>query len=199
MSEFKAIAAYLDQLHRDIRQLMVLIEKLMGDAGYMSLPTAGNRAGWRVTSHIDRPEYWRAPFLCRCYIAHGEEELVSQSLLFLISLETDTLFDFPPVICTRVAHPPLDERSVYNQVFWVDHFKSLATSRPSWENIRQEQGWIVAEPTFKTPITSIQAYILNLFTLSDQQKVVQNIIVPLTEGGVLPQLLTLPSYSIVEE
>jgi hypothetical protein len=200
MAEFKEIAAYFDQLHRDIRQLLAVTEKLMGDAGYSSLPSAGNRATWRITSHIDRPEYWRAPFLTRCYVPDGEDGIFSESLLFVVVLETDTLFDFPPVICARVAHPALGERDIYNQVFYAaDYFKTLVTSRPAWHHFRQEQGWIVAEPTFKTPISTIQAYVLNLFTLSDQQKVVENIILPLTAGGVLPELLTLPSYSLDEE
>lgn len=49
MADFKQIAAYIDQLHKDIGQLMLVIEKSMGDAGYISLPSSGNRASWRIT------------------------------------------------------------------------------------------------------------------------------------------------------
>lgn len=199
MAGFKEIAAYLDQLHRDIRQLIALVEKLMGGAGYISLPTAGNRASYRITSHLDYPDRWRAPYLTRCYVPDNEEETFTESLLFLILLETDTIFDFPPVICARITHPALTEREIYNQVFLLEYFKTLATTRPSWWHFRQEQGWIIAEPTFRTPITMIRAYILNLFSLSDQQKVVDNIVLPLTEGGALTEMLTLPTYAINEE
>ena len=120
MAEFKEIAAYFDQLHRDIRQLMVLVEKLMGDAGYVSLPAAGNRASWRITSHLDRPDGWRAPLLTRCYVPDSEGDSFTESLLFLILLEADTAFDFPPVICARMIHPPLTEREIYYNVFLTD-------------------------------------------------------------------------------
>ena len=192
MAEFKEIADYFDQLHRDIRQLIVFIEKLMGEDGYISLPSSGNRACWRITSHMDRPDGWRAPYLSRCYIPDSEADSFTESLLFLIVLDTDTIFDFPPIVCVRIVHPPLSEREIYNQVFQINPFKSLATSRPSWQNFRQEDGWIVAEPAFRTPITMIQAYILDLFSLSDQQKVMDYIVQPLREGGDLTGLVTLP-------
>ena len=196
MSDFKQIAGYMDQLHRDIGQLMILIEKLIADAGYISLPTSGNRASWGITSHFERPYWWRARYLSRCYIPEEEENKFSESFLFLISLETNTIFDFPVVICARTTHSPLTEREIYNQVFLTDRFKTLATSRPTWHHFGEEDGWIVAEPTFKTPITKINAYILNLFEISDQQKVIDNIVTPLLEGGVLSEMLTLPTYPI---
>lgn len=196
MSDFKQIVGYIDQLHRDIWQLMVLAEKLIVDAGYVSLPTSGNRASWGMTSHIDRPYWWRARYLSRCYISEEEEGKFSESFLFLISLETNTIFDFPVVICARTIHPPLTEREIYGQVFLTDHFKTLATSRPTWHRFGEEDGWIVAEPTFKTPITKINAYILNLFEISDQQKVIDNIVTPLVEGGVLSEMLTLSTCLI---
>lgn len=199
MAEFKEIAAYLDQLHRDIGQLMAFVEKCMGDAGYVSLPSSGNRASWRISSHFERPGGWRAPYLTRCYVPDSEDETFTESLLFLIVLETETILDFPAVICARMSHPPLTEKVIYNQVFLLDYLKTVVTSRPTWQNIRQEEGWIVAEPTFRTPMTMIRAYILNLFSLSDQQKVMDNIIRPLTEEGILAEMMTLPVYAINEE
>lgn len=199
MAEFKEIAAYLDQLHRDIGQLMAFVEKCMGDAGYVSLSSSGNRASWRITSHFGRPDGWRAPYLTRCYVVDGEDENFSESLIFLIVLETDTIFDFPTVICARMSHPPLTEKVIYSQVFLLDYLKTLVTSHPTWQNIRQEEGWIVAEPTFRTAITTIRAYILNLFSLSDQQRVMDNIIRPLTEEGILAEMITRPTYAINEE
>ncbi len=92
------------------------------------------------------------------------------------------------------AQYPIGQRKLFwanwSQVY--EHFKSLATSRPSWQNFRQEEGWIVAEPAFRTPITMIQAYILDLFSLSDQQKVMDKIVRPLREGSDLTGLVTLP-------
>lgn len=196
MADFKQIAAYMDQLHRDIGQLMILTEKLMGDAGYISLPSAGNRATWRLSSHFEYPNKWRVLYLARCYIPDDEEETFTESYLFLIVLRADTQFDFPPVICARITHPPLTEGKIYNHVFLPDRFKTLATSRSDWHDFNEEAGWIVAEPTFKTPLTKISTYILNLFEISDQQKVLDNIVKPLVEGGALTEMLTLPTYPI---
>lgn len=198
MADFKQIAAYIDQLHKDIGQLMLLIEKLMGDAGYISLPASGNRASWRITSHLERPDCWRAPYLTRCYIPEGEDEVFTESLIILIVLETETVFDFPPLICARISHPPLTEKEIYSQVFLLDHLKTLATSRPSWRYLRKEQGWLVAEPTFRTATNLIHAYILNLFEISDSQKVVDNIVTPLVEGSDLTKTLTLSTYTPAE-
>lgn len=195
MADFKQIAAYFDQLHKDIGQLMLLIEKLMGEAGYASLPSSGNRASWRITSHLERPEGWRAPYLTRCYVLEGEDEVFTESLIILIVLETDTIYDFPPLICARISHSSLTEKEIYNQVFLLEYLKTLATSRPSWRYLRKEQGWLVAEPTFRTPTNLIYAYILNLFEISDSQKVVDNIITPLLEGGDLTKTLTLSAYT----
>ncbi|MCI0397907.1 MAG: hypothetical protein L0332_11755 [Chloroflexi bacterium] len=192
---FKQIIGYLDRFHRDVGQLVVLVEQLMEEEGFVSLPSAGNRASWNLSSHYARPDAWRIRHIARVYMEE-KGDTFEYCLFYLILLETQSEFDFPVIICGRIHHPPLKENQIYNQVYLTEHLRSLAQNRPSWQSFRLENGWTVAEPTFKTPSTRIAFYILNLFDLNDRQRVVDNIIRPLTQGVNLDETLTVSKHLV---
>lgn len=189
------IMTYGDQFHKDIGALVVLIEQLMLDKGYVSLPSAGNRASWGLSSHIERPDAWRLPNLSRLFMPE-EVETFDQTLFYFINLETDTAFDFAPVICGRLLHPPLTENEVYLGIYNTSGLKSLAQRKPWWQNFQIERGWTTAEPTYKSRVTQAQVYLLNLFDLQNQTAVVENIITPLSTEADLVEVLTVVRYPV---
>jgi hypothetical protein len=186
---------YVDQFHKDIGALVVLIEQLMLDKGFVSLPSAGNRASWGMSSHIERPDAWRLPNLSRLFMPE-DAETFDRTLFYFINLETNTAFDFPAVICGRLIHPPLTESEVYLGVYNTQGLKSLAQKRPSWQQFRVEGGWTIAEPAYKSRATQVQTYLLNLFDLQNQAAVMGNIVTPLTTEVDLDQVLTVTRYPV---
>jgi hypothetical protein len=191
---FKDIVGYLDELHTDISQFVVLMEKMMLDKGYISLPTAGNQSNYSsVSSDYRRPEKWRAPYITRMFVLE-EEELPSRSLFYLIMLKTYSTYDFPAVICGIYDHEPMPENRIWNKVYLIYKIQSMVASKPKWKNLRLENGWCVGEPDSKLPVLQVHGYILNLFDLSDRQKVIENIVEPLTRGGDQSLELTVPKY-----
>jgi hypothetical protein len=189
------IMTYVDQFHKDIGALVVLIEQLMLDQGYVSLPSAGNRASSGLSSHIERPDAWRLPNLFRLFMPEGAEGF-SQTLFYFINLETNSAFDFPAVICGRLRHPPLTESEVYLGVYNTGGFKSLAQKRPSWQQFKIERGWTMTEPAYKSRATQAQVYLLNLFDLQNQTAVLENIVTPLTSEVDLDDALTIRRYPV---
>lgn len=189
------IMTYVDQFHKDLGALVTLIEQLMLDRGYVSLPSAGNRASWGMSSHIERPDAWRVPNLSRMFMPEDSTSF-SQTPFYFINLETGTAFDFPPVICGRLLHPPLTENEVYMGAYNTAGFKSLTHKRPSWRHLAVEQGWTVIEPAFKSQATQARVFLLNLFDLGNKGAVLQNIVVPLTEDVSLDEALTIPRHPV---
>jgi hypothetical protein len=193
-SPYKQIIEYMDNLHRDIGQLVILIERLMEENGYMSLPSAGNRACWYLSSHYATPDKWRVPHLSRFYIPEGREES-DHTLLYLILLNSDSTFPFPVVLSARVSHPLLAEKEIYSNVWHSENLAALAAPSTLWTAHGEKEGWFGAEPTFKSAIERLHGYFLNLFDLVDRQHVIDNIIIPLTtEDANLDQCLTIPKY-----
>lgn len=189
------IMTYVDQFYKDIGALVVLIEKLMLGEGYVSLPSAGNRASWGMSSHIERPDAWRLPNLSRLFMPEDAESF-DRTLFYFINLETDTAFGFPAVICGRLLHPPLTESEAYGGIYNIQGLKSLSQKKPSWQQFSIEQGWTIAEPAYKTRATQVQTYLLNLFDLQNQAAVMENIIAPLTDAVDLNEVLTVPRYPV---
>ena len=196
-SAYKQVTGYIDRLHADIGKLVVLVERLLEEKGFVPFPSAGNRGSWGLSSHYAYPDRWRIPNISRFYapreafevFPEGEEQLET-SLVYFISLETDTVF-------------PLPEKELYSKVWHIDRLLSLAQEEPRWRAIREENGWYVAEPADEAPINRLQGYFLNVFDLVDRRHVVENVIVPLTTAGAtasatagahLDELLTVPSY-----
>lgn len=197
-SAYKQVTGYIDRLHADIGKLIILVERLMEENGFVAFPSAGNRASWGISSHYAYPDRWRIPNISRFYAPEGtltSEEEFKTSLLYFITLETDTVFPFPAMLCARIAHPPLPEKELYSKVWHIDRLLSLAQEEPRWRAIREENGWYVAEPADDAPIHRLQGYFLNVFDLVDRWHVIDNVVMPLTTAGAhLDELLTVPSY-----
>ncbi|NLF64693.1 MAG: hypothetical protein GX579_08820 [Chloroflexi bacterium] len=192
---YTSIMTYVDQFHKDIGALVALIEQLMLDRGYVSLPSAGNRASWGMSSHIERPDAWRVPNLSRLFMPE-DSHTFSQTPFYFINLETGTAFDFPPVICGRLIHPPLTENEVYMGAYNTGGLKTLAHRKPSWRYVVVEKGWTVMEPAFKCRATQARVFLLNLFDLRNKETVLENIIIPLTDEVDLDEILTIPRHPI---
>ena len=201
-SAYKQVTGYMDRLHADIGKLVVLLERLLEEKGFVPFPSAGNRGSWGLSSHYAYPDRWRIPNISRFYapreafevFPEGEEQLET-SLLYFISLETDTVFPFPAMLCARIAHPPLPEKELYSKVWHIDRLLSLAQEEPRWRAIREENGWYVAEPADGAPINRLQGYFLNVFDLVDRRHVIDNVVAPLTSANAhLDELLTVPRY-----
>jgi hypothetical protein len=193
---FKQIVGYIDELHRDLGQLAVFVEAAMGERGWVSLPSAGSRVCWHTAHSLDKAQGWRLPYLCRFYIQRDHEK-VDRSAFYLASLEAETAFEFPAVLCGRAAHPMLTENEIYSQVFHTHRLRSLMRRRSDWRLSCQRNGWTRADPGFRSPIDHLEVYILNLLDLSSRQHVIDNIIGPLTEDAALSDLgsaLTVQSY-----
>ena len=123
------------------------------------------------------------------------------SVFYLVSLDAETAFEFPTVLCGRVAHQMLTEGEIYSQVFQTHRLRPLVRRRSTWHLSRQESGWARAEPGFRGPIDHLQIYIVNLFDMSTKQHVIDNIIRPLTEDAAFLDLrstLTVESYPPAE-
>lgn len=191
---FKDIVGYLDELHTDISQFAVLVEKMMAEEGYISVPSTGNQSNYSsVSSHYMSPEKWRAPYITRMFVLE-EEDLPSRSLFYLIMLKTYSTYDFPALICGIYDHEPMLENKVYNKVYIINSIKSMVARKPKWKNLRMENGWCVGEPDSKLPVIQVHSYILNLFDMSDRDNVLENVIKPLTQGEDEPLELTVPKY-----
>lgn len=196
-STFKQILRYMDELHQDLGRLVVLIERLMPEKGYVPFPSAGNRIGWALSSHYATPDRWRLTNLSRFYAREGEE-LIEQSLAYFINLATDTRFSFPTILCAQIKHTPMLEKNIYTRVWNIDRLFSFGQKESAWRTMPNEDGWFVVAPLGETPVQSLRGYLLNVFDLVDRQHVVDNIILPLTEPGAnLDELLTIEKYSLV--
>lgn len=192
---FGQIVDYIDQLNSDVGQLTVLVEKLMQEKGLAAVPSVGNQSTWGLTSHFAKPDGWRARDISRVYLPL-DKELHDWSVFYLINLASLILFDFPVMVCGVLEHDLLTEKQVLQDVWSTYGFKSLAWQNIPWQNFKDERGYTVAEPTYKTATTRVRGYILNLFDLADRQKVIDNVIRPLTAGddASLADFLTIPSY-----
>jgi hypothetical protein len=196
MENWKAygqVIGYVDQLHRDIGQLVALTEQLVQEEGYEPLPSAGNRASYGVTSTYNNPGGWRVGYLSRFYIP-ADEVQYPYSVFYLVHLSAGSAFEFPPLICGRMEHDALSEKQIYYSVYNTEGIKSLAAKKPWWKAIRDEHGWTVAEPDYKTPAQRVRGYILNLFDMSDRQHVLDNVIKPLVSDEGEQLVLTVPKY-----
>lgn len=195
-STYKQIVRYMDNFHQDIGRLLALIERLMEEQGYLAYASAGNRTTWSLSSHIAMPDRWRIPNLTRLFAPEGEERF-EETLAYAISLEANSAFPFPAMLCARITHPPLFEKEAYTRVWNSDLFLSLARDCAQWEILGAQDGWTVARPvnTAKSAIANLQGYFLNLFELVDRQHVVDNVILPLTTPEVALDELTVPHYA----
>lgn len=197
-SPYKQIIEYMDNLHRDIGQLVILIERLMEESGYGPVPSAGNRACWYLSSHYAYSDRWRVPHLSRFYILEGQKKS-DHALFYLILLNSDSTFPFPVMLCARAAHPPLTEKEIYSNVWHSENLAGLAAASAQWALQGEEQGWFVAEPTYKSAINRLYGYFLNLFDLADRQHVIDNIILPLTTPEAnLDTILTIQKYGFAD-
>lgn len=193
---YKQIIGYFEQLNGDIGQLAVLIERLMEEEDFESLPSAGTRSSYGLTSNYSRSDYWWVRYITRCFVPR-EEEQYAWSVFYLINLTSESAFDFPAVVCGRMEHDFLSESQIYNRAYLVSPLRALTHKNEGWTALADEGGFSVAEPTFKTPTRRVKGYILNLFELSDRQKVMENIIKPLTtidEESNLQEMITIPTY-----
>lgn len=179
--EFPKVLDYIDQFHQDVGQLAVLIERFLDAAGYEYLPSATNSVG-NVSSHFEKPKRWRMRHVYRYYVPIGTER-PDVSVLFIVYLGTTSPFDFPPLFCARLSHEPLAESDIHQQIYKHTNFTPLIRGRSKWGNFREENGWSVAEPDFDIPVWKIKGYILNIFDLKTRDRVLENVITPLSSDN----------------
>jgi hypothetical protein len=195
---FKQILRYMDELHQDLSRLVVLIERLMPEKGYVVVPGARNAIGWNLSSHYAMPDRWRLTNVTRIHVREGDESF-DHSLLYFINLASDTRFLFPTMLCARLVHSPLPADVIYGRVWNIARFFDFGLQEQGkWRLVREERGWTIVEPVGDTLIQSLQGYLLNVFDLVDRQHVIDNIILPLTEPRAnLDELLTIEKYSLI--
>jgi len=191
---YKQILTYMDQLHQDLGQLLLLLEKLMVDAGHQSLH--GNRACWDLSSHYAYPEKWRVPYIARCFVPDEDDDhSATETRFYLADLAPDTIYGFPSLLCGTYHHDRLTGPEVATGVFNTPKLRSLTRDGSEWTHLPERSGWYRAKPAFKSPIHSIQGYVLNLFDLVDRQHVIDNTVKPLTTpSGNLDAMLTVQKY-----
>ena len=165
----------------------------MAEEEYISLHLAGNKSNYSISSHYMSPESWRAPYVTRMFV-HEDEDQPKRTLFYLVLLESDSAFDFPAVICGTYEIEPMTENKIYNEVYILDPIRSMAREKPRWKNLRMENGWCVGDPNSKIPVIQVHGYILNLFDLSDREKVIENILQLLTQEDGAPLELTVKKY-----
>jgi hypothetical protein len=195
-SVFKQIVGYVDQLNRDVGQLAIFAEAAMDERGWASLPSAGSRVCWYMSHALDKAHGWRLPDLCRFY-TQADQETVDRSVFCFISLDVKTAFDFPTILCGRAEHERLTEHEIFIQVFQTARLRPLLRQRSPWRLSLQNSGWARAEPGFRSSVDHLQVYILNLFDIGTKQRVIDNIVRPLTEDAALSDLrsvLTVENY-----
>lgn len=195
MSDYRKIVSYVDQLHKDLNSLVVVIEKLMLDRGFIALPTMRGRASYGLTSAVNQPNGWRLTNLFRFYIPDHVEKF-DKTLFFFINLESETEFEFPPVACGHLVHPLLTEGQVWDAAVDTSAIASLVRKIPAWQNFSIDRGWAVAGPAPRKPATGIRVYLLNPFDLQNQASVLENIVIPLTEESALDEALTIPRHTL---
>lgn len=198
-STFKQVLRYMDEFHQDLGRLVVFTEQMMEEKEYVKLPALGNSIGWNLSSHYARPQNWRLTNLTRIYVHEGEE-FFDHSLIYFVSLVSDTRFPFPTILCAHLVHPPLSADVIYGNSVWnVDRFFDFGRQEQSrWRPNREERGWTIVDPVGDTPIQYLQGYLLNVFDLVDRQHVIDNIVLPLTEADAnLNELLTVQKYGLV--
>ena len=179
---FTEVVGYFERFHKDVSQLAILIERLLDDEGYKSLPDIGNSAGRGLASHYRRPSRWRMRYICRYYTA-SEGDLLERSIFFLIYLGGGGQFEFPPILCGVVKHEPLNARRIYKKIYRQTTFRSLITDKTKWSGWT-EPGWSIAKPTWDLQIGQLKGYILNLFELNNRDLVIDNVIKPLTQPSL---------------
>lgn len=195
---YKQIVKYWDDLHHDIGQLTVLVEQLMDEEGYISIPKLGNRACYQLTSHYANSDRWRPGYITRVYIPDSGDAFESTAV-FLISLESDTSLDFPAVICGHYVHKCLDADGIAKNVVQSYRLRTLTRQESDWKDLQEDHGWVIARPKFDGPIEFFKGYILNLFDMIDQQHVIDNMVQPLIGiDGDLNEMLTVERYTFPE-
>jgi hypothetical protein len=135
--------------------------------------------------------------LYRLY-APADVQTTTFSLFYLVQLDTDSVFDFPTVVCGRVTHASLRTEELRGNTAraYKNDLLSLTHSQPRWQQLRRENGWSVAEePEVETSLQDVQGYILNLFDMVDRQLVIDNISLPLANPeNNLDEMLTVDKY-----
>mgnify|MGYP000730495092 CR=1 FL=1 len=189
---YKQIIAYMDQLHKDIGQLVLLIDQLL--AKELLHPVDSNRITRGLSSQTRKPFKWRIPYVRRVFVSNNEKQ-IRESIFYLIWLNQDAPFEFPTMVCGRFQHETLTEKRI-SDLMYKSYLTSLTTGGSKWRYSQDENGWNVATPTFDSRIQEFQGYILNLFDISDRQVVAQNVIQPLSSGfnRRLSDFLTIPTY-----
>jgi len=198
---YKRIIGYVDELNQDIGQLVAFVEQEMDERRYESLPSAGGRISWSLSSAINRSTAWRLSNAIRFFIPRKVTKS-EHSVFYLIHLETKSAFDFPPVLCCRVAHEALTESEIYQarNVFNTALLATLVYRRSQWKSLRLENGWCIAEPNSQSAVQELRGYILNLFDIDSRQRALENIVIPLTSGDDLDldAALTVHKYLFPE-
>lgn len=177
-AEFPQILEYLDNFHKDVYKLAVLIDRLLDEKGFEYLPSATNSVG-DVSSHFERPIRWRMRYIYRYYTPLGIER-PDTSILFIIYLGLTSPFMFPAMLCSRLFHESLKESRIHRKIYRKSNLRPLLRGKSKWNNFREENGWSIAEPSFDTPITQIRGYILNTFDLTTRENVLNYVVTPLT-------------------
>ena len=185
---FKQIITYIDQLHKDIGQLVVLIDQLMEEESYH--PIDANRASHGISAHIARPKKWRIPNIRRFFVLDDDKE-IRESLFYYINLNNDSPFEFPSMMCGQFQYKLITEKKIASKVMFKSYLSSLANGRTTrWHEFREDNGWILAKPAFESPVQMFKGYTLNLYDLSNRQQVGDYVIRPLTQGINNSQLLS---------
>ena len=192
--DYKQVAGYIDRLHGDIGKLIVLVERLLEERGFVPFPSAGTRGSWGLSNSYLYPDRWRIPYILR-FFAPAEEDAFERSLCYFILLETRTVFPFPAMLCAHIEHPVMPEPELFKKLWSPELLASLAQKDPRWRAVRQEGEWHMAEPVNGATINHLRGYFLNVFDLVDRRHVIDNVVAPLTGANAhLDELLTVPSY-----
>lgn len=173
---------FMDQLYREIGLLVIEIEKIMISLGFIPLPPAKKYIGW-VTTDFNKSRGWRMRNLSRLYVPKDKSELIEKSILVLISLEGESDYKFPTVLCGILYHEPLTYEEMNDWKFYsADRFKTLSNVKGEWKEFQKIQWWYSAKPGYRTNINKIIGYLLNVFDLASDKKVRENIVFPLKLG-----------------
>lgn len=179
---YRQLLSYVDELNESIGSLAMAIEKQMKNRRYTPIARVGRQCYWQITSAVDRPTGWRLKSVTR-FLVPAECNSTDHCLMYQVLIDSESAFDFPTILCARVEHPAFSEEQIYLEVWRSDEFATLHAARCNWNSLGEENGWFLAKPAYKTPVTRTKGFLLSLLDVNSVSLVSEKIVEPLIHSG----------------
>lgn len=181
----KAIAS-LQQFYNDVALLYASLEEKLSN-NMRSLPDAGRRVSWDITSAINTPSGWVMKNLQRLYvpISHDKEPITPFAYLYMVDLHEQSKIAEPAMICGYLQFSEdLTYRRIYSSEAWNGQYLREMVENPiNWKMARDLQcDSKIVELRCKhvgNLIDPITLFSVDITTIKDSEDVIKKLIEPI--------------------